>query len=101
MVLADSGLFRITKPSPHTTTNAEVIQRFLPVSTIPDHLVDACSTPEATGRATKYTKHTKNERLTKKTPRNRHGGASGESDCNTENCFVGAESRRQRIRSWK
>jgi len=31
MVLAGSGSFRTTKPSLHTTTNAEVIQRFLPV----------------------------------------------------------------------
>jgi RNA 3'-terminal phosphate cyclase (ATP) len=31
MVLAGGGSFRTTKPSPHTTTNAEVIQRFLPV----------------------------------------------------------------------
>jgi RNA 3'-terminal phosphate cyclase (ATP) len=32
MVLAGGGSFRTTKPSLHTTTNAEVIQRFLPVS---------------------------------------------------------------------
>ena len=31
MVLAGGGSFRTTKPSLHTTTNAEVIQRFLPV----------------------------------------------------------------------
>jgi RNA 3'-terminal phosphate cyclase (ATP) len=31
MVLAGSGSFRTTKPSLHTTTNADVIQRFLPV----------------------------------------------------------------------
>ena len=31
MVLARGGSFRTTKPSLHTTTNAEVIQRFLPV----------------------------------------------------------------------
>jgi RNA 3'-terminal phosphate cyclase (ATP) len=31
MVLAGGGLFRTTKPSLHTITNAEVIQRFLPV----------------------------------------------------------------------
>jgi RNA 3'-terminal phosphate cyclase (ATP) len=31
MVLAGGGTFRTTKPSLHTTTNAEVIQRFLPV----------------------------------------------------------------------
>jgi RNA 3'-terminal phosphate cyclase (ATP) len=30
-VLAGGGSFRTTKPSPHTTTNAEVIQRFVPV----------------------------------------------------------------------
>ena len=32
MVLARGGSFRTTKPSLHATTNAEVIQRFLPVS---------------------------------------------------------------------
>jgi RNA 3'-terminal phosphate cyclase (ATP) len=32
MALAGGGSFRTTKPSLHTTTNAEVIQRFLPVS---------------------------------------------------------------------
>ena len=32
MTLAGGGSFRTTKPSLHTTTNAEVIQRFLPVS---------------------------------------------------------------------
>jgi RNA 3'-terminal phosphate cyclase (ATP) len=32
MALAGGGCFRTTKPSLHTTTNAEVIQRFLPVS---------------------------------------------------------------------
>jgi len=32
MVLASGGSFRTTKPSLHTTTNAEVIQRFLPAS---------------------------------------------------------------------
>jgi RNA 3'-terminal phosphate cyclase (ATP) len=31
MVLAGGGSFRTTKPSLHTITNAEVIQRFLPV----------------------------------------------------------------------
>ena len=31
MVLAGGGSFRTTKPSLHTTTNADVIQRFLPV----------------------------------------------------------------------
>ncbi len=31
MALAGGGSFRTTKPSLHTTTNAEVIQRFLPV----------------------------------------------------------------------
>ena len=31
MVLAGGGSFRTTKPSLHTTTNVEVIQRFLPV----------------------------------------------------------------------
>jgi RNA 3'-terminal phosphate cyclase (ATP) len=31
MVLAGGGSFRTTKPSLHTTTNAEVIQRFQPV----------------------------------------------------------------------
>ena len=31
MTLAGGGSFRTTKPSLHTTTNAEVIQRFLPV----------------------------------------------------------------------
>ena len=32
LALAGSGSFRTTRPSPHTTTNAQVIQRFLPVS---------------------------------------------------------------------
>ncbi|PWU14999.1 MAG: RNA 3'-terminal phosphate cyclase [Verrucomicrobia bacterium] len=32
MVLAGGGSFRTTKPSLHTTTNAEVIQRFIPTS---------------------------------------------------------------------
>lgn len=32
MVLAGGGSFRTTRPSLHTRTNAEVIQRFLPVS---------------------------------------------------------------------
>jgi RNA 3'-terminal phosphate cyclase (ATP) len=32
MVLASGGSFRTTRPSLHATTNAEVIQRFLPVS---------------------------------------------------------------------
>ena len=32
IALAGSGSFRTTKPSPHTITNAAVIQRFLPVS---------------------------------------------------------------------
>jgi RNA 3'-terminal phosphate cyclase (ATP) len=31
LVLAGAGSLRTTKPSLHTTTNAEVIQRFLPV----------------------------------------------------------------------
>jgi RNA 3'-terminal phosphate cyclase (ATP) len=31
MALAGGGSFRTTKPSLHTTTNAGVIQRFLPV----------------------------------------------------------------------
>lgn len=31
MALAGGGSFRTTKPSPHTSTNAKVIQRFLPV----------------------------------------------------------------------
>jgi RNA 3'-terminal phosphate cyclase (ATP) len=31
MVLAGGGSFRTTKPSLHTTTNAEVIQRFVPI----------------------------------------------------------------------
>jgi RNA 3'-terminal phosphate cyclase (ATP) len=31
MVLAGGGSFGTTKPSLHTTTNAEIIQRFLPV----------------------------------------------------------------------
>jgi RNA 3'-terminal phosphate cyclase (ATP) len=31
MVLAGGGSFRTTKPSLHTATNSEVIQRFLPV----------------------------------------------------------------------
>lgn len=31
MALAGGGSFRTTKPSPHTTTNARIIQRFLPV----------------------------------------------------------------------
>ena len=31
MALAGGGSFRTTKPSLHTTTNAEIIQRFLPV----------------------------------------------------------------------
>jgi RNA 3'-terminal phosphate cyclase (ATP) len=31
MALAGRGSFRTTKPSLHTTTNAEIIQRFLPV----------------------------------------------------------------------
>jgi RNA 3'-terminal phosphate cyclase (ATP) len=31
MALAGCGSFRTTKPSLHTTTNAKVIQRFLPV----------------------------------------------------------------------
>jgi len=32
MALAGSGSFLTSKPSMHTTTNAEVIQRFVPVS---------------------------------------------------------------------
>jgi len=32
MSLAGGGSFRTTTPSPHTTTNAQVIQRFLPVA---------------------------------------------------------------------
>ena len=32
MALAGGGTFRTTKPSLHTTTNAEVIRRFLPVA---------------------------------------------------------------------
>ena len=32
MALAGAGSFRTTKPSLHTTTNAEVIRRFLPVA---------------------------------------------------------------------
>jgi RNA 3'-terminal phosphate cyclase (ATP) len=32
MALAGGGSFRTTKPSLHTTTNAEVIRRFLPVA---------------------------------------------------------------------
>jgi RNA 3'-terminal phosphate cyclase (ATP) len=32
MALAGSGTFRTVKPSPHSTTNAAVIERFLPVS---------------------------------------------------------------------
>jgi RNA 3'-terminal phosphate cyclase (ATP) len=31
MVLAGGGSFRTTKPSPHTITNAEVIQRFVSI----------------------------------------------------------------------
>jgi RNA 3'-terminal phosphate cyclase (ATP) len=31
MALAGGGSFRTTKPSLHTTTNAEIIRRFLPV----------------------------------------------------------------------
>ncbi|HWQ92692.1 MAG TPA: RNA 3'-terminal phosphate cyclase, partial [Clostridia bacterium] len=31
LVLAGGGSFRTTKPSLHTITNAEIIQRFLPV----------------------------------------------------------------------
>lgn len=32
--LAGSGSFRTTKPPLHTTTNAAIIQRFLPVTTV-------------------------------------------------------------------
>ena len=32
LALAGGGSFRTTRPSLHTTTNAEVIQRFLPVN---------------------------------------------------------------------
>jgi RNA 3'-terminal phosphate cyclase (ATP) len=32
MALAGGGTFRTTEPSLHTTTNAEVIRRFLPVA---------------------------------------------------------------------
>ncbi len=37
MVLAGGGSFRTTRPSLHTTTNAEVIQLFLPVPICIEH----------------------------------------------------------------
>lgn len=37
MALAGGGTFRTTEPSLHTTTNAEVIRRFLPVAIHMEH----------------------------------------------------------------
>lgn len=47
MALAGGGSFRTTKPSLHATTNAEMIQRFIPVA--------ICFEPEATGQAWRVT----------------------------------------------
>jgi len=47
MALAGGGSFRTTRPSLHATTNAEMIERFLPVS--------ICFEPEATGQAWRVT----------------------------------------------